>query len=487
MAKSYYDSYKTVLDQCDRARLNPLWTGQPWTCSTTAMGMSVVFSLVLVAYMLYNGQSYRRRKILEQQLVVALKTVSDMEEKLLSLEANDVGSLKRTGKEIRIWMDGAFDMMHFGHMNAFRQARALGTYLIAGVNSSETITAAKGAPVNNDYERSTTVGGCKWVDEVVPGVPYVMNDDYVKWIIEHYNIDYIVHGDDPCIVDGKDVYESAKKMGKYLTIPRTEGISTTDIVGRMLLHSKEHHSSPPRLTDRSSSDNLAVLLASSNGVASMPYLRKSSFLATSRILRLFGAGVKQPKSGDCVVYLAGGWDMFHAGHIATLEKARKLGDYVIVGVHNDYDVNLRRGLNYPIMSLHERVLSVLGCKWVDDVLIDAPYVVTSDMIASLRINVVVVGTVHDSPSPSPRVNEANAARADPSPQKGCDEDPYAVPRQLGILQVVQSEHETMCSRDIVGRICQQADHFNRKFEKKKKAEVEYYDVRYGRVASASAN
>ncbi|RYY75246.1 hypothetical protein EON63_19350 [archaeon] len=27
---------------------------------------------------------------------------------------------------MRIWMDGAFDMMHYGHMNAFRQARALG-------------------------------------------------------------------------------------------------------------------------------------------------------------------------------------------------------------------------------------------------------------------------------------------------------------------------------------------------------------------------
>ena len=52
----------------------------------------------------------------------------------------------------------------------------------------------------------------------------------------------MVHGDDPCIVDGKDVYESAQKSGKYLTIPRTEGISTTDIVGRMLLMTKSHHS-----------------------------------------------------------------------------------------------------------------------------------------------------------------------------------------------------------------------------------------------------
>jgi cytidyltransferase-like protein len=119
-------------------------------------------------------------------------------------------------KEIRVWMDGAFDMMHFGHMNAFRQGRSLGTYLIAGINSDESITACKGPPVCNEKERIDTVKGCKWVDEVVEDVPYVMNDEYLTHIIEKYNIDYIVHGDDPCIVDGKNVYESAIKLGKVL-------------------------------------------------------------------------------------------------------------------------------------------------------------------------------------------------------------------------------------------------------------------------------
>jgi cytidyltransferase-like protein len=37
--------------------------------------------------------------------------------------------------QVRIWMDGAFDMLHYGHMNAFRQGRAYGTYLVVGVNS----------------------------------------------------------------------------------------------------------------------------------------------------------------------------------------------------------------------------------------------------------------------------------------------------------------------------------------------------------------
>lgn len=47
------------------------------------------------------------------------------------------------------------------------------------------------------------------------------------------------------------------------------------------------------------------------------------------------------------------------------------------------------------MNLHERVLSVLGCKYVNDVLIDAPLEITPDMIASLRITEVCHGTESD--------------------------------------------------------------------------------------------
>ena len=84
-----------------------------------------------------------------------------------------------------------------------------------------------------------------------------------------------------------------------------------------------------------------------------------------------------PKSDSRVVYVAGAFDMFHAGHVAFLERAKSsdndptppyshplcsYGDYLIVGIHADAVVNSHRGLNYPLMSVHERALSVLGCK-----------------------------------------------------------------------------------------------------------------------------
>ena len=46
--------------------------------------------------------------------------------------------------------------------------------------------------------------------QVVPHVPYIMNDEYLRGVIQKYRIDYVVHGDDPCIVNGRDVYESAQ-------------------------------------------------------------------------------------------------------------------------------------------------------------------------------------------------------------------------------------------------------------------------------------
>lgn len=76
------------------------------------------------------------------------------------------------------------------------------------------------------------VNAVKWVDEVIPDAPYAITEDFMRKLFDEYNIDYIIHGDDPCVLpDGTDAYALAKKAGRYKQIKRTEGVSSTDIVG----------------------------------------------------------------------------------------------------------------------------------------------------------------------------------------------------------------------------------------------------------------
>lgn len=67
-----------------------------------------------------------------------------------------------------------------------------------------------------------------------------------------------------------------------------------------------------------------------------------------------------------------------------------------MGVHTDEDVQGRRGPHLPIMNLHERALSVLACKYVDEVIIGSPVVITDDLIKTFNISVVVRGTVTET-------------------------------------------------------------------------------------------
>ena len=369
--------------------------------------------------------------------------------------------------EVRIFMDGAFDMMHYGHCNAFRQARAVGTYLVVGVNDDASITRCKGAPpVMDDAERLAMVASCKWVDEVVPNVPYVMNDEYLAWVIQRYRIDFVVHGDDPCIVDGRDVYESAQRAGKYRTIPRTEGVSTTEIVGRMLLLNREHRRAARavRRADDADADGDGLGGALALGVVRG---RRRRRLRAARVevhddvadAQPVLVGRAPPPPGARVVYVDGGWDMFHAGHVAFLADARARGDYLLVGVHNDAVVNRHRGRNFPLLNLNERVLSVLACKHVDDVLIDPPWHMTREMVAALRIAVVAHGTTHDANDDGGR-------------------DPYEVPKALGVYVELPSRFPLTVDT-IVERINANHERLAAKVQKKMVAEGDYYANRYG--------
>lgn len=92
---------------------------------------------------------------------------------------------------------------------------------------------------------------------------------------------------------------------------------------------------------------------------------------------------------DKIVYVDGSFDIYHPGHVELLKKAKELGDYLIVGVHEDEWVNQYLGSSFPLNTLHERVLNILACRYVDDVIIGAPFKITERLIKDLNVSVVV--------------------------------------------------------------------------------------------------
>lgn len=444
-------------------------------------------------------------------------------------------------------MDGCFDMMHYGHANALRQAKACcgpDTFLVVGLVNDDEIVRNKGsAPVMTHDERYEALAACKWVDEIIPNVPYDLSKEWVDALVAEHHIRYICHGDDPCFTaDGKDAYAYAKQLGVYKQVKRTEGVSTTDIVGRMLLMTRDHHVPPhhtgqargeeeaqhgkggraggapanPRLhTVRSSSFSKAAEegeeskdhTEDAGGKESTPSSQDSraagaghriaealaelgqvatsgsKFLPTARrIMQFVGPNARVPGPTDRVVYMAGGWDLFNAGHIAILQAARAQGDYLLVGVHDDHTLNAIRGHGLPILNLYERALSLLGCKYVDEVIIGAPWNISEDLIKSMNISTVVKGTACDIGNRSAH-NALGLEWAAEDVESALDHV-YAVPRKLGLLVEIPSPHPTLTALNIVERIFAARAAFQARYEKKAAKEAAYYEQDKGYVQEA---
>ncbi|KAL1517304.1 hypothetical protein ABEB36_001085 [Hypothenemus hampei] len=328
---------------------------------------------------------------------------------------------------IRVWCDGCYDMVHFGHANSLRQAKALGDYLVVGVHTDAEIMKHKGPPVFTEQERYKMVRGIKWVDEVVEGAPYVTTLE----TLDKYNCDFCVHGDDITMTaEGVDTYHLVKSAGRYREVKRTQGVSTTDLVGRMLLLTRNHFRQ--------------------DSTARSPYTSCSQFFPTTQKIIQFSDG-KSPEKGDRIVYVAGAFDLFHVGHLDFLEKAKQQGDYLIVGLHTDPVVNNYKGSNFPIMNLHERVLSVLACKYVSEVVIGAPYQITEDVMTHFNIDVVIHGKTVVQ-------NDLDGS------------DPYALPKRLGKFMTVDSGND-MTTEKIVERIIRNRIEYQERNTQKELKEV----------------
>lgn len=134
---------------------------------------------------------------------------------------------------VKIYTDGIFDCFHYGHAKVLEQCKKMFPYvhLVVGVCSDEDTTKEKGKPIMTVEERAECVRHCKWADEVILDCPWVCSLDY----LDRIGCKYIAHDPEPYpFNDTPDLYGPFKDAKRFLATRRTEGISTTDIINRIL-------------------------------------------------------------------------------------------------------------------------------------------------------------------------------------------------------------------------------------------------------------
>ena len=125
-----------------------------------------------------------------------------------------------------VFTNGCFDIMHIGHIDYLNRARRLGTKLIVGLNSDASVKRLKGEkrPINGEQERALMLAALQCVDAVV-----IFDTDTPEELISKVKPDYLVKGGDYAI----ESIVGRQFAGETLTIPLTEGFSTTSMIEKI--------------------------------------------------------------------------------------------------------------------------------------------------------------------------------------------------------------------------------------------------------------
>ena len=126
--------------------------------------------------------------------------------------------------------NGCFDLLHPGHVQYLADARALGDYLVVGLNSDASVARLKGIgrPVQDEAARAAVLLGLRSVDAVIR-----FDEDTPLELLRALQPDVLVKGGDytPETVVGRELVEG--RGGRVVLIPFLPGHSTSLIEARI--------------------------------------------------------------------------------------------------------------------------------------------------------------------------------------------------------------------------------------------------------------
>ena len=130
-----------------------------------------------------------------------------------------------------VFTNGVFDLLHPGHIDVLRGARAQGKHLIVGVNSDDSVRRLdKGPdrPVRSEQERAYLIAALAMVDAVV-----LFDEDTPAELVDALKPDVIVKGGDYRPEDVAGASTVLARGGRVVIIPLTAGHSTTATLAKL--------------------------------------------------------------------------------------------------------------------------------------------------------------------------------------------------------------------------------------------------------------
>jgi len=133
-----------------------------------------------------------------------------------------------------VYCDGVYDLCHIGHKTLFQNALSFGNRLFVGVVGDQDASAYKRPPIMSHAERCAEVNACKAVTKVIPNAPcFGLTQDFLDKHQIHvvaYGEEYLERWPDP----KDDIYYGyVRKIGIARPMPRTKGLSTSDLIRRI--------------------------------------------------------------------------------------------------------------------------------------------------------------------------------------------------------------------------------------------------------------